>query len=127
MLIWLQDNAGWLGVLIGLAGIVLPLAALAFTAWRYVGVRRDESRQRRYENYHDLIHRLVSPQENAQKLWLDSQIAVAFELRNYLEYREVSVRILEALRELWRNDPAIARIVSELDLTLDYLRSHKKR
>ena len=78
-------------------------------------------RQQRFLNYHKLVNWLVEGREDQDVMRLDSQIAVVYELRNYREYKEVSIRILEGLRERWskRSDVSdIDRLIKEIDYTL---------
>ncbi len=96
------------------------VAALTFlvSAVKYFADRRDLLRQRRFENYHKLIDELVQGRATQQAPRLDSQIAVAYELRYYKEYKEVTGRILRGLLVLWNGRPEATRLVEEIELTL---------
>jgi hypothetical protein len=98
----------------GIGAFLISMFALAWSAVKYIDVRRSELRQRRFENYHELIRKLVRGEDNRGPP-LDSQIAMVFELRNYPEYSEVTRRILHGLRETWKSE---RRIVEEIDITL---------
>ena len=54
-------------------------------------------------------------------------MAVLFELRHFPRYYEVTVRILNGLREKWSADPEFKwpRLIEELDLTVEYIRHRK--
>jgi hypothetical protein len=73
----------------------LSLGALAFSGVRYALDRSRQLRQQRFENYHNLLSDLVEGRRGQTVPRLDSQIAVVYEMRNYREDREVSIRILE--------------------------------
>lgn len=122
---WLLSNMDYIlviiAVIIAFLALVLPLVSLAFSAHRYTKVRQSELKQQRYTNYHDLIHRLVSKDEKGQYRKLDSQIAVIYELRNYQEYRHVSIRILEGIQKQWKNE-GVERLLEEISLTLSELK-----
>jgi hypothetical protein len=100
----------------------LSLGALAFSGVSYALNRSRQLRQQRFENYHNLLSDLVEGRKGQKVPRLDSQIAVVYELRNYREYREVSIRILEGLKSVWSDNPKNARLTKEIDYTLEKLR-----
>lgn len=104
-----------------LVAAVPPLIGLIVSTWRYTMDRRTQLRQQRFENFHRLISDLVEGREGQKVPRLDSQIAVVFELRNYPEYREVSRRILKGLKASWSDNSSNARLIEELDYTLEAL------
>ncbi len=92
--------------------------AFAFSVYQFVAIRRRESRQREFENYHELIERLVAP-DTKGNLPLDRQVAIVFELRHFPRYYECSYRILTGLKDNWKNHPNTQpRLMNEIDLTL---------
>lgn len=125
MLSWLTHNADAIGVVIGICAFLVSFASLAWSAWRFVAVRREEQAQKRFENYHRLIGELVGGVRSNQHMKLDSQIAVIFELRNFLEYGEVTTRILTALNEEWR-DSGKPRLQDEMQRTIAALSPNKR-
>ena len=116
------SSAIQIAVIVALIGTILPLIALIFSSWRYVLDRRSQLQQKRFENYHSLVSDLVEGRNGQQVPRLDSQIAVVYELRNYREYREVSIRILEGVKTFWSDKPKTARLIEEIDYTLERLR-----
>ena len=97
--------------------------ALVVNSFLYVKDRRNQVRQQRFENYHQLVSDLVKGRKDQKGPFIDSQLAVIYELRNYREYREVTIRILEGLRERWSKNTDIdrldiARLIKEIDYTL---------
>ena len=117
-----SSSAIQIAVIVALIGTIPPLIFLIFSSWRYVLDRRSQLRQQRFENYHSLVSDLVEGKKGQKVPRLDSQIAVVYELRNYREYREVSIRILEGLKSVWSDNPKNARLIAEIDYTLERLR-----
>ncbi len=127
MIHWILENRDMIGTLtaiigsiVAIAAFLLSFASLAFSAYRFVKVRQEEQRQRRFENYHKLIAELVGGARDKQVMKLDSQIAVIYELRNFKEYSEVTVRILNGLIKEWTNESK-PRLMEELNLTVKAL------
>jgi len=120
---WLEDNVAPISTIIAYASIVVPLVALTFSAYHYLRTRSAELKQKRFKNYHNLINELVGAVKG-EELKLDSQIAKIYELRNYREYREVSIRILEGLKRKWKNENKddIKRLLDEIAISLPKLK-----
>ena len=120
MLTWLTSHAAALGVL---------GAAITFvwSAIQFILVRRKEQQAHEFEAFHRLIKELVSPSHDTQVIWIDRQMAVLFELRHFPRYYEVTIRILNGLREKWSADPEFKwpRLIEELDITVEYIRHRK--
>jgi hypothetical protein len=120
---WFKSNAEWIGVIVAILLVAIPLG---ITGWRYVEVRRSEERQRRFENYHGLIRRLVSGYPDEKVPMIDCQIAVVYELRNYEEYSEVSTRILEGLKQKWEkehgSEDKMKGLLNEISITIQKLK-----
>ncbi len=109
-----------IGSIVAIAAFLLSFASLAFSAYRFVKVRQEEQRQRRFENYHKLIAELVGGARDRQVMKLDSQIAIIYELRNFKEYSEVTIRILNSLMTEWASHQK-PRLIEELRLTVKAL------
>ncbi|MDE1211869.1 hypothetical protein L9W86_17895 [Vibrio aestuarianus] len=106
--------------IVALCSLLVPLFAFAFSSYRYVNVKRNEQAQQRFENYHGLIHKLVRGKTDG--IGMDSQRAIIYELRNYREYKSVTIRILEGLKVLWASH---SELTKEIELTLLSLKSFK--
>ena len=92
-------------------GVVVPLFALAWSAYQWVGLQREQQRQKRFERFFQTIMRV----HNAERA-LVSQMAAVFELRNYPEYRELVVRICERSSEFFPVQPEALRAEFEENL-----------
>ncbi len=85
---------------------------------------REHVKDKRFKTYHDLIDQMVNEQREAdRKIKLDRQIAVIYELRNFKEYFDVSIRILKGLKEEWKDNDK-PRVIDEINLSLDYMESN---
>jgi hypothetical protein len=105
------------GLTVGAVG-----AAIAFvvSVFQFLSVKKRESREREFDKYHGLIQNLVSP-EKSGAVFLDRQIAVVFELRNFPRYFECTQRILNGLKRDWQQI-APARLMDEIDLTIIHIK-----
>ena len=101
------------------------VAAGVFSVYQFLSVRKRESQQREFDQYHSLVEKLVSPGAGKPQLFMDQQIAVVFELRNFPRYFELTERMLEGLKRAWTRTPDwtnYARLIRETDLTLGYIK-----
>ena len=126
MIEWIKTHPPELGLILAAIPIILSLLAGAYSAVQYVIIRKAEMNQKRFENYHELINWLVHGRGQGS-IKLDNQIACLYELRKFKTYKEVSIRILEGLKNSWSNPPAKTppadkRLLEEIDITLKELR-----
>lgn len=105
----------------GSSAYFLPLLGAVGTAIAWVCQRARESREKQFATFHKLVKELVSPAEKDEKMWLDRQIAVAFELRHFRRYYDVTERILNGVKTTWEEKPDYARLIDEIKLTLDHI------
>jgi len=101
-------------------------AAIAFviSVFQFLSIRKRESREREFNQYHLLIEHLVSPDEKGS-VFLDRQIAIVFELRHFPRYYECTQGILTGLKQSWSGRQEHSRLISEIDLTLEYIRKSR--
>lgn len=72
-----------------------------------------------FNSYHRLIKELVEGDSGGTRM--DRQIAVIFELRNFKNYYEVSLRILKGPRKDWEGENnKNKRLLDELDLSIAF-------
>lgn len=90
----ISDNNGALGFLLalGVAGSAL---------YRFISIKRSEERARRFASYHELVEALNGNMAGGAP-YIDRQIAVVFEMRNFPEYYPVTLRILRRSLERWK-------------------------
>ncbi|WP_336971584.1 hypothetical protein [Sphingobium aromaticiconvertens] len=83
-------NLSTAGEWIAWAGIVLPLAALAWSAVFYTLARRREVQHQEYQRFFQIMDHL-----GLSGASIASKMAAAYELRKYPEYTDVIVNICE--------------------------------
>jgi hypothetical protein len=107
-------------MIIGITGLIIAFMSFFMPIRQYIDQRRLEEKDKRFTNYHKLIEGLVDHPAGQPKL--DRQIAIVFELRNYPEYFQVTVRILKGLQDSWLpTGDSVKRLITEIDLTIDYI------
>ena len=109
----LKTAAEW----IAWAGVVIPLAALAWSAVFYVVSRRREIKHQEYQRFFEITNHLGSQQGS-----IASKMAAAYELRKYPEYKDVVLNICEKAEV---EGAAAAMLKEELALTSKYMRALK--
>ena len=123
MIEWLKLNVEWIAALVS-------IGAIAVTAIHYINLRSQEIRQKRFEVYHSLIRDFVQPDQTTGATYLDRQIAVAFELRNFPEYYELSLRLLEGLLHSWKEHDSGSqrnRLLDEMKRTIEYIQKRRNQ
>ena len=112
------DHLADIGTIATILSMLIAVGVLAFSAYRYVTVRRDELRNQRYERYHYLLRTVSSGFDAAGQLKHISQRAYIYELRHFPEYKELTTRLLLSLLEQWKknspnHDPVLDAEVAE--------------
>jgi hypothetical protein len=109
-----------IGTIATILSLVLALGVLAFSALRYVRVRRDELRNLRYERYHSLLSIISRGSDVNGALKQISQRAYIYELRHFPEYKPLTIRLLRSLKSEWRKNGSaeIDVLESEIDETI---------
>lgn len=121
---WFALNMNNLGTVATILAFVVSIVVLAFSAYRYVTIRRDELKDKRYGKYHQLIRDISTGSDGAGQLKLVSQRAYIYELRHFPEYRALTRRVLASLIEEWggENEGKNATLRYEVQETLNALR-----
>lgn len=118
---WVTDAIAFLNTQGAGLGVLGAAIAFIWSAWQFFDVRQRDSQNREFEVYHRLVKELVQPDKDVG-IFLDRQVAIVFELKHFKRHREVTVRILQGLKELWGSEPAKnKRLLTEIDLTLSAL------
>ena len=120
---WVRQNLNEIGVSVTVLTFLLSVAVLAFSALRYVSVRRDELRNLRYEQYHALLLKVSRGTDGQGLLKLVSLRAFIYELRHFPEYSALTKRLLESLLSEWKEDPEkSAKLTFEIQDTIKALK-----
>lgn len=86
----------------GIIGVVVTITVGLVGLFHYLSIKRAEERGRNYDRYHKLLEDLnISPLGDAP--FIDRQLAVVFEMRNFPEYYPVSLRILKRSLPRWKS------------------------
>jgi hypothetical protein len=123
---WIQSNPVAATIIVTLITVSGSLIGIVISIISTNADRKRQMREQRFENYHQLISDLVEGRKGQKEPRIDSQIAVVFELRNYLEYRKVTIRILDGLLQIWQENQKTKRLITEINITLSVLRSYSK-
>lgn len=115
---WMHSTIQYIQTASAFLGVVIPLCVIAFSAWEYTEARKFESKQNTFENYHLIVERFAGGEKGSVFVI----VANIFELRNYPEYREVSLEILKDMKLNWQST-RISLIEKEIDETMKYLKS----
>ena len=116
----------------GMIGVFVTIAIGLIGLMHYLLIRRAEERGRQYDRYHKLLEDLnISPLGEAP--FIDRQLAVVFEMRNFPEYFPVSLRILRRSLPRWKSlmrsstntapifNTAVNTLYDEAVLTIKYI------
>ena len=90
---WIDTNNGTLAFFLGVLTAACGL-------YHYISIKRSEERARRFASYHDLVDAL-NGNEKGDAPFIDRQIAVVYEMRNFPEYYPVTLRILQRSLLSW--------------------------
>jgi hypothetical protein len=105
---------------------VVFIVATAWSALRYISLRKCEIQHKRFKDYHSLIKDFVQPDASAH-IFLDRQIATAFEMRNFPEYYELTHRLFEGLKKQWTLQGVLdERLSEEMQRTIDHIEKRKR-
>jgi hypothetical protein len=79
----LQSALDW----IAWAGIVIPLAALAWAAVQHVQIQRRDEKRRQFDEFFEVMDKIGQAEGS-----IASKMAAVYQLRKYPQYREVIIR-----------------------------------
>ncbi|MCP1500923.1 hypothetical protein J2Y86_005630 [Pseudomonas migulae] len=121
---WIGLHLNELGLIVAVLAFLLSIVVLAFSAYRYVTVRKDELNNERYGKYHKLIRDISTGSDGAGLLKLASQRAYIYELRHFPEYKVLTKRLLASLMDEWggEEDRKNAILKDEIKETVSALR-----
>ena len=103
--------------------LVITLVAGVYKFWQFVNIKKEEGRQRDFENYHNLIERLVVDRKGLDgRPFIDVQIASVYELRNFKRYYPATKIILERTGNRLKDKPEQKDLVEELYRTIEFIK-----
>jgi hypothetical protein len=100
------------------AGLMLPLAVLAWSAVQFVNARKYERKHENYLKYFAIVKRLGEREKHGFETG-----AMLFELKNFEDQAEYTDRMLKHFRV---EGPDEAFLSNEIRLTLEYLEKNKR-
>jgi len=115
----LSDWASLCGIIVFFISII----SIAFSAYKYIAIRSREQRQKNFENYHNILKYVsAGNKEKDDSMKLVSQLAYLYELRNFPEYKDITIRALISLITDWdKKEPdknIKDQLIKESSLTL---------
>lgn len=111
-----------------IGAFLVTLISIAFSAKRYLDIKSREEEVSRFETYHKLLKTVSKGSDEDGILKLVSQIAYIYELRNFPEYKELTKKTLNKLREEWsQNDSPNTQpsLKEAIDDTISYIEASK--
>lgn len=107
-------------------GLLAILAPLIWAVCQHYSSLKQEQQAKEFDNYHRLIKELVQPANPDELMYLDRQMAIVYELRNFKRYYPVTYRILKGLKKQWEEkDAKYQRLLNEISLTIAFLEKRK--
>lgn len=114
---FLKENNGPLG-------FALAFLTACWAVWNYFLIKRAEEETRQFQAFHLMVKGLVRGDGESSKPYVDQQLAVIYELRNFTQYYPITVRILERSKESWGSVHGgwwADVLIREADLTIEYI------
>ena len=119
---WIARNESSIKAISVLVALIIPVATFSFSGFQYFESNRSLAKQESFKNYHVIIGRLAGGQ--TKNIFVAA--ANIYELRNYPEYAEISVRILDEVINVWVTDTDTDNLLmKEAKLTKAYLEKRK--
>jgi hypothetical protein len=123
---FLNEYAPVFGILIALFSGIWAIVKFR----KYLQERTLEAKDKRFIAYHEII-KIFSQGDaldlNGTHTKLDRQIACVYELRNFPEYFDVSLRILKGWKEsLNDNRQQFQRLYDEIEFAISFIEKTKK-
>jgi hypothetical protein len=116
MIEFLTTNKEFIGIIVSLLGVVIPLAIFLIT-------KNKEQRQVNFEKFHTYLVKGLSNQKG--ETGLDDQVAIIYEFRNYPDYYLVIRRLLKFQINRWKKElsskPHFSLLIEEAKETISYM------
>lgn len=91
----------WLKEYNGTVAVFVSLITGGFALYHYIAIKKSEDAARRFTTYHKMIQDL-NIGEDGEAQYIDRQIAIVFEMRNFPDYYPATLRILKRSLPRWR-------------------------
>ncbi|MCK4357414.1 MAG: hypothetical protein KAW92_01480 [Candidatus Cloacimonetes bacterium] len=122
---WANTNAGILSIIVAILLVIIPFI---WSFFRYLNLKNRELKFECFKVYHQLIKDLVQPEAEGKSMMLDRQIAIVFELRNFPNYYELTLRTLQGLKRGWSTGSTERnRLLDEMALTIKHIKKKFKK
>lgn len=108
----------------GALGFSLAFVTGCWGVWNYFSIKKAEEETRQFQAFHLMIKGLVKGDDDKSAPYVDQQLAVIYELRNFPKYYPVTLRILERSKESWLHGSGwwSSILVKEANLTIDFIK-----
>ncbi len=116
----------------GALGFMLAFGTAAAALYHYLSIKRSEERARRFSNFHQLLQDLnegkPKPNGEAGGQYIDRQLAIIYELRNFTDYHPVILIILNRSIVTWglSENKSRAILISEAEKSLSFIINCKR-
>lgn len=85
---------------------VASIAALSFAAWKYIDTKKDEQKNKRFEQFRLITIWVSGYTEAGQHLSSVNQAIAVYQLTEFPEYASISLKILDYFIELGSKEPS---------------------
>lgn len=117
----------------GLLALIVAAAVAIATLVQYISIKRSEESARIFSNFHQLLQDLNEGKERANGAagaqYIDRQVAIMFELREFVKYYPVILRILKRSIKTWggSGNPWAGELVEEAKKTIAFIKRKQHR
>lgn len=105
------------GILQIIIVIITLYVAILRPIYHFTRAQKKRNQVNRFISFHKLIDKLVDG-----SAMQDRQIIIIYELRNFPEYYHVTKRVLQGLRNTWKEKEML---VHEIDITIEYIEASR--
>ncbi|PBP95315.1 hypothetical protein CCL17_23905 [Pseudomonas congelans] len=106
----------------------LSVVTAACGLYHYITIKKSEEAARRFTTYHKMIQDL-NIGEDGEAQYIDRQMVIVFEMRNFPEYFPASLRLLERSLPKWKvfammnsNPLSPSLLAEEATLTINFIK-----
>lgn len=105
-------------------GLLAILAPIIWAVCQHYSNLKQERQIKEFDNYHRLIKELVQPEKSDERMYVDRQAAIIYELRNFKRYYPITYRTLKGLEEKWAENNVYPRLIEEIQLAITFLENN---